>query len=107
MAIISTKNPGTPLFKIIEKLGNKSYPYIECRIQWDRNGKKYDKFWGACAYSSKTKTLMSLDTGSYFLSGRCFAAFLEDLYEKWEEWRNSRGEDCLTVWENGSIEQNE
>lgn len=96
MAIISTEKAGTPLSKIIEKLGNKSYPYIECRIQWERNGKKYDKFWGACAYSSKTKTLMSLDTGSYFL---------EDLYEKWEEWKNSRGEDCLTVWEDGSIEQ--
>lgn len=98
MAIIGTEKTKTPLSKIIEKLGNKSYPYIECRIQWERNGKKYDKFWGACAYSSKTKTLMSLDTGSYLL---------EDLYEKWEEWKNSRGEDCLTVWENGSIEQDE
>ena len=98
MAIIGTEKTKIPLSEIIEKLGNKSYPYIECRIQWERDGKKYDKFWGACAYSSKTKTLMSLDTGSYLL---------EDLYEKWEEWKNSRGEDCLTVWENGSIEQDE
>ena len=98
MAIINAGKTGTPLSEIIERLGNKSYSYIECRIQWEQNGKKYDEFWGACAYNGKTKALMPLDMDSYSL---------EDLYEKWEEWQNGKGEDCLTVWEAGSVEQND
>ena len=93
---IETGNIGKPLKDIIAKLGNKSYPYIECRCRWVHNGEKYDEFCGVCAYDNETKELKSLDGDSYSL---------EDLYEEYKEWVNTNGQLCLTIWECGVIEQ--
>ena len=99
--IIETKNTGISLREIIAQLGNKSYPYIECRYKWtERDGTQCDVFCGSCAYDSKTGELISLDHDSYFL---------DDLYNEWEEWQDleekyfDNEQICLTVWEYGEI----
>lgn len=96
--IIETGNIGISLREIIAQLGNKSYPYIECRCKWtERDGTQYDEFWGSCAYDNGTKKLTPLDNDSYSL---------DDLYNEWEEWQDLEekyGQICLTVWEYGEI----
>lgn len=95
--IIETGNTGISLREIIAKLGNKSYPFIECRCKWtDPDGTKYDEFWGSCSYNNETRELIPLDHDSYSL---------DDLYNEWEEWQDleekyfDNGQICLTVWE--------
>lgn len=83
---------GTPLWKIIEELGNKSYFYIECRYKWADQDGDHDDFWGCCSYNNETKMLSSVDGDSYSLN---------DLYDEWVEWQADNGEQCLTVWEYG------
>lgn len=92
MSYLNTGEKGISLKKIIEKLGNKNYDYIECRCKWtDNNGHKQDDFFGACSY--KDGVLTSLDGDSYSL---------EDLYVEWKE---SLDNDklILTVWEHGEL----
>ena len=100
--IINTGETGKPLREIIEELGNKSYPYIECRCKWtDPDGTKHDEFWGSCSYDNKTGELTSLDHDSYSL---------DDLYDEWDEWQDLEekhfdgGQILLTVWEHGQVE---
>ena len=94
MIVVETGKTGIPLRKIIEKLGNKSYPYIECRCKWIENDIEHDEFWGTCSYDNKTGILTSLDGDSYSL---------EDLYFEWKEWLDITDNkiSCLTVWEKG------
>lgn len=103
MAVIETGTTGRPLKDIIEELGNKSYPLIECRLKWtDENGNENDDFWGECAYDADKKELIPLDGDSYSL---------EDLYEEYEEWLDEEekiadgGAICLTVWEQGVLKE--
>lgn len=92
--IINTGKKGIPLKEIIKRLGNKSYPYINCRCKWKENEYNYDEYFGSCSYNSKTETLTPLDYDSYSL---------DDLYEEWEEWEDDNGQINLTVWEIGTI----
>lgn len=94
--MIETKETGMLLSEIIEKLGNKSYPYIEFRCKWTfKDGTKSDMFFGSCSYDNKTKKLTSLDGDSYSLN---------NIYYEWEEWQDleekyfDNGQICLTVW---------
>lgn len=95
MSIIITDEIGMPLKDIIAKLGNKSYTYIEYRCKWTKNNKEYDEFFGGCSYDNKTQILTPLDGDSYSLN---------DLYEEYEEFYDTNGNNCLTVWEYGRIE---
>ena len=95
MSIIITGERGIPLKTIIDKLGNKSYSYIEVRCRWEKNEYNYDEYIGSCSYDNKTKTLSPHDFDSYSL---------DDLYEEWEEWKDDNGHINLTVWEWGTIE---
>ena len=97
MGYIHTNEDGISLRQIIEKLGNKNYPYICCRCKWtEPNGEDFDEFFGACAYEGGK--LESLDGDTYSL---------DDLYVDWEEWVDTsedygdNGAICLTVWEAG------
>ena len=94
--IINTGKKGIPLKEIIKKLGNKSYYYIDCCCKWEENGYEHIEYFGSCSYDSKTETLTPLDDDSYSL---------DDLYEEWEEWEDNKGRTCLTVWEIGTIEE--
>ncbi len=101
--ILETSGEGLTLKEIIEKLGNKSYNFIECRCKWtDEYGKEQDGFFGSCAYDSKTGVLTSLDGDSYSLSDR---------YEEYAEWVETdeefvdNGELVLTVWEKGTLKE--
>ncbi len=96
MPIIVTGKTGIPLKEIIKKLGNKSYYYIDFRCKWKEYGHEYDEYFGACSYDNKTETLTPLDYDSYSL---------DDLYEEWEEWKDNKGQINLTVWEIGTIEE--
>lgn len=104
MAVIETGNTGKPLKDIIAELGNKSYPFIECRCKWTENDEEHDEFFGECAYDNETKELKSLDGDNYSL---------EDLYEEYEEWLDEDeefsdgGQFCLTVWEHGVVKEEE
>jgi len=93
--IIYTGERGIPLRTIIDKLGNKSYPYIEVRCRWEENEYNYNEYIGSCSYDNKTETLTPLDYDSYSL---------DDLYEEWEEWKDDNGRINLTVWEGGTVE---
>lgn len=75
--------------EIIEKLENKSYPYIEIRVVYIHNGKENDEFYGICAYDSQTGIITSLDKDNYST---------KDHFSKWEEWQNPDNETCLTLW---------
>jgi hypothetical protein len=90
--IIETGNEGIPLKEIIEKLGNKSYSFIEFRCEWVQDGEEFDEFFGACSYDNKTGILTPLDGDSYSLN---------DLYIDWEEELVNDGQFYLTVWEKG------
>jgi len=90
--IIETGNKGIPLKEIIEKLGNKSYSYIEFRCKWQNGEELDDVFFGACSYDNKTGILTPLDGDSYSLN---------DLYIDWEEELINDGQFYLTVWEKG------
>lgn len=92
--IIETGNKGIPLKEIIEKLGNKSYSYIECRCKWVQDGEEFDEFFGACSYDNRTGILNPLDGDSYSLN---------DLYVEWEEELTKNGKLYLTVWEEGEL----
>lgn len=101
MAYIYMNETGIPLKDIIDKLGNKSYDYINCRCKYtERDGTIEDMFTGCCSYDSETKTLSSLDGDIYSL---------DDLYDEWEEWVASKnehfdgGEQCLTLWTLGVL----
>lgn len=84
---------GTPLWKIIEDLGNKSYSCIEVRCKWTDQLGEHDEYCGDCWYDGETKTLFAGDGDSYSL---------DDLYDEWrEEYFDLYGEPCLTVWEYG------
>ena len=90
--VIETGNKGIPLKKIIEKLDNKSYPYIECRCKWTQDGEEFNEFFGACSYDNKTGILTPLDGDSYSL---------DDLYVEWKEELVDDGQFYLIVWEEG------
>lgn len=101
--IIETGTTGIPLSKIIEQLGNKFYPYIECRCKWtEEDGTEHDEFCGSCSYDNSTGKLTPLDHDSYSL---------EDLYDEWEETQYLDegyfdGEPILlTVWEHGKLSE--
>ncbi len=101
--IINVGSKGISLREIIEKLGNKSYKFIECRCKWtDENDKEHDDFFGCCSYDSENKALSSLDGDSYSLDNR---------YAEYEEWTDDgediadNGELILTVWEKGTLEE--
>lgn len=96
MSIIITGKTGIPLKDIIAKLGNKSYICIECRCKWTENNEEYDELFGGCSYDNKTQTLTPLDGDSYSLN---------DLYEEYEEFYDTDGNNYLTVWERGYVEQ--
>ncbi len=92
MPILETGTKGKKLRDIIAELGNKSYPFIECRCKWaDENGDN-DEFYGGCAYDAKTGELKHFDGDTYSL---------DDLYEEYEERYFENGTICLTVWEYG------
>ena len=94
--IINTGTKGIPLKEIIKKLGNKSYSYIDCYCKWKEGEQEYVEYFGSCSYDNKTETLTSLDYDSYSL---------DDLYEGWEEWKDNKGRINLTVWEIGTIKE--
>ncbi len=75
--------------EIVEKLGNKSYPYIEIRVIFIHKGKENDELYGICAYDNKTKEMTPLDQNDYSI---------KDHFSKWEEWQNQDDETCLTLW---------
>lgn len=87
--IIYTEEREFSLKTIINKLGNKSYPYIEIRCRWEENEYNYNEYIGSCSYNNKTKILTPFDHNSYSL---------DDLYEEWEEWKDDNGQINLTVW---------
>lgn len=97
MSILETGTKGKKLRDIIAELGNKSYPFIECRCKWtDENGDN-DEFFGGCSYDAKTGELKPLDGDTYSL---------DDLYEEYEEWVDDEEgllTICLTVWEYGVV----
>ena len=101
--VINVGSEGISLREIIEKLGGKSYKFIECRCKWtDEKSKEHDDFFGCCSYDSKNKVLSSLDGDSYSLDNK---------YAEYEEWTDNRehfvdkGELVLTVWEKEMLEE--
>ena len=94
MSYLHTGIKGIPLWKIIKNLGNKSYVRILWRCKWTDKGKDFDELFGICSYDSQTRKLMPLDGDIYSL---------EDMYVSWEEWKDEKGRDCLTVWEYGIV----